>query len=176
MRQLFLAGLFALFVQTPASSQNCEVIDIRDSNGVVISTSQICVDANGAWSSTAPEAAPQAETVAVQPTYGLTTVGAVLPMAVETEVYALDPVPAPRAAAPQSIKSSQWQPTSGAAKRQELYAKLGLVCVARKAMFCGATPCAGRCQGKQGWCDGKTGETYRSLEAMERAYCKPRRR
>ena len=69
-----------------------------------------------------------------------------------------------------------WQPTSGTAKRTALYAKLGLVCKARKAKFCGDVPCTGLCEGKRGWCDGKTGEVHASLEAIERLYCRKKRK
>lgn len=69
-----------------------------------------------------------------------------------------------------------WQPTSGKAKRTALYAKLGLVCKARKAKFCGDVACTGLCEGKRGWCDGKTGEVHASLEAIERLYCRKKRK
>lgn len=170
MRTLFIVSIVTAFLHTQASAQTCETLDVRDSNGTVVSSSQICVDESGAWSK--PQAVYGDTT---QPsTHVVTTIGAPSPAVVQTEVYPIQTAPVTVQPAP-SVKSSQWQPTSGSAKRQSLYAKLGLVCVARKAMFCGTTACSGRCEGKRGWCDGKTGETYRSLEAMERAYCKPKR-
>jgi hypothetical protein len=170
MRTLFIVGIVTALLYTQASAQTCETLDVRDSNGTVISTSQICVDESGAWSK--PQSGQHSVT---QPsTHIVNTISTGSPTVIQTQVYPLATAPAVVDRAP-SVKSSQWQPTSGSAKRQSLYAKLGLVCVARKAMFCGTTPCSGRCEGKQGWCDGKTGETYRSLEAMERAYCKPKR-
>ncbi len=82
-----------------------------------------------------------------------------------------------RSTPPASVRNpSAWQPTSGARKRQQLYAKLGLVCVARDAKFCTNGDCSGLCSGKHGWCDGKTGELHASLEAIERIYCKKKKR
>jgi len=75
-----------------------------------------------------------------------------------------------------SSKPSAWQPTSGTTKRQQLYAKLGLVCVAQDARYCTNGDCSGLCSGRHGWCDGKTGEVYPSLEAIERVYCRKKKR
>jgi len=103
--------------------------------------------------------------------------------------YAAEPAPldspeqslaisTPFAARPPALldKSDAWQPTSGVEKRQQLYAKLGLACVARDARFCTNGSCSGLCSGKHGWCDGKTGELYASLEAIERVYCRKLKR
>lgn len=100
-----------------------------------------------------------------QPVY----VDAPIPVAYEPAlvqpIAAPQPAPAPPPAAKAVAQTSH----------QNAFAKLGLVCEAKQAMNCtAASPCGGRCAGKSGWCDGRTGNTYTSLQAIERANCRPK--
>lgn len=88
----------------------------------------------------------------------------IAPLAAESTVPFTAPVETP---VPLEI------PAGAASQRQETYAKLGLVCVAEQAVFCSGD-CTGKCQGKQGWCDGRSGKIYPSLEAIERRHCRPK--
>ena len=92
---------------------------------------------------------------------------------VEEFLPAAEISPAPLSSPP---TQNAWQPTTGKAKRDQLYAKLGLVCEARSAQFCSGGNCSGLCTGQLGWCDNKTGEIHASLEAIERIYCRKKKR
>lgn len=176
MRLVILAAAFGLLGITGlditgAQAQSCETLNLRDASGTVVSTNRVCVDEHGKWADPASVEAPLPQaTVALTPQITVIPVPQPAPVVIEQSAPSLPETAVTEA--PQAVATG-WQPTSTASKRQQLYARLGLVCKARRASFCSAEmPCAGRCEGKNGWCDGRTGEIYASLEAAERANCR----
>ena len=79
----------------------------------------------------------------------------------------------PPAPAESPVETVTRSAPAGDSQRQEAYAKLGLVCEAKEAVFCSGD-CTGKCEGKSGWCDGRSGKIYPSLEAIERRHCRRR--
>lgn len=131
----------------------------------------VTAPAEQVWQERPVEVIQQLPAISSTPVIAETPVAAPIEV-LEPAISTIQPV-TPKAAPSQS---NGWQPTSGAAKRQQLYAKLGLVCVAEDAKFCTKDSCSGLCTGQQGWCDGKTGEVHASLEAIERIYCRKKKR
>ena len=201
MRLFILFGTLASIVCGSAAAQTCETMVIRDATGQVISNSLMCVDGSGAWvdpttRSLSGQAIPRSLESSVEPFQfaPASPLPAAKPVP-PAPVIAVQPqptyVPAPQFASPALTydeqpaavytepvpQTGQWEPTSGVERRKQLYAKLGLVCSARRATFCGAgNVCTGRCEGQQGWCDGKTGVAHASLESIERANCRKKKR
>jgi len=208
MRLFFMTSALAVMVCSATAAQTCETMNVRDVSGQIVSTSQMCVDANGAWVDPASVGVADAVTLqpapaytpypAPQPVYSAPLLAQSLadqsmPLQVVTveaapvyqpvagparaaAAFVPQPMPLSAGSVERTVKPS-WQPTSGSEKREKLYAQLGLVCRATKAVFCGpGNACTGLCEGQSGWCDGKTGEAHNSLASIERANCRKKRR